>query len=72
MCIVKQDYKAVINTLLQIMGNTTQQSVPSKPVEDGYAVTDVVNVPSKDEKNDKKVCMYVCTYVHFHISMMWL
>ena len=35
--------------------NTTQQSVPSKPVEKSYAVTDVVNVPSKDKKNDKKV-----------------
>ena len=46
--------------------NTAQQSVSSKPVEESYAVTDVVNVPARDKKKDKKVCIHeqcVCSYV---------
>ena len=40
-------------TLLQTVDNTTQQSIPAKPVEESYAVTDVVKV----KKKDKKVCV---------------
>lgn len=35
--------------------NNTQQPVPSEPVMEGYAVTDII--PTKD-KNDKKVCSH--------------
>ena len=50
--------------------NTTQQSVSSKPVEESYAVTDVVTVVARDKKG-KKVCIrkqcvhkyvYICVY----------
>ena len=48
--------------------NTAQQSVSSKPVDRGYAVTNADTVVAKDNKKGKKVCMqYVCfmyTYVH--------
>ena len=65
---LKQGKKSLINfdftTLLQTIDSARQKSVPSKPVEEGYAVTDVVNVPTKDKKKDKKVCTYVCTYIY--------
>ena len=59
-------------TLLQTIDSARQKSVPSKPVEEGYAVTDVVNVPTKDKKKDKKVCTYVRTYTYFlvHICLV--
>ena len=43
--------------------NTTQQSVPAKPVDAGYAVTNVDTVVAKDKKKGKKVHSYVCLYV---------
>ena len=37
--------------------NTVQE--PAQPVDEGYAVTDVVNIPAKHKKKDRKVCMYI-------------
>ena len=50
---VQIDFAFTPYTLLQIADDTTQQSIPAKPVEESYAVSDVV----KDKKKDKKVCV---------------
>ena len=48
--------------------NTVQE--PAQPVDEGYAVTDVVNIPAKHKMKDRKVCMYIrnyciyCTWMH--------
>ena len=51
--------------------NTTQQSVSSKPVEESYAVTDVVAVVARDKKG-KKVCIHkqcVRKYVYVYLCV---
>ena len=49
---------------------TAQQSVSSKPVEESYAVTDVVNVPARDKKKDKKVCIHKqCVYKYVCVCL---
>ena len=64
-------------TFLQIEGvpitNRTQQSEPTKPVQQGtasqaqYAVTAII--PDKDDKKDKEmdiedVSVHICMYIH--------
>ena len=64
-------------TFLQIEGvpitNRTQQSEPTKPVQQGaasqaqYAVTAII--PDKDEKKDKEMDVEVCKCLHTYVCM---
>ena len=50
--------------LLQIADiDSTQQTVPTEPVMESYAMTEILSV--KDKKKDKRVCicMYIRTYI---------
>ena len=52
--------------LLQIddIIDSTQQTAPTEPVMESYAVTEILSV--KDKKKDKKVCigMYICMCIY--------
>ena len=49
--------------LLQIddIIDSTQQTAPTEPVMESYAVTEILSV--KDKKKDKKVCIGMCVYI---------
>ena len=40
--------------------DSTQQTVPTEPVMESYAMTEILSV--KDKKKDKKVC--ICMYIY--------
>lgn len=70
---LKQDYVITLNRIA-----TTQQSMPAKPVDEGYAVTKADTVVCKDKKKGKKVWsffIHICTlytYINMYVcTVVW-